>query len=82
MGHDRVGGLKPCGRDLVKEMDRLGIILDVTHLCDDCFWEALDLYSGPVWASHSNCRALVLDSLRPAITPPGSPVGSTTEQAL
>jgi membrane dipeptidase len=40
-------------------MQQLGIILDVTHLCDDCFWEALDLFSGPLWASHQNCRALV-----------------------
>ncbi|MCB1231373.1 MAG: membrane dipeptidase [Verrucomicrobiae bacterium] len=61
MGHDRTGPLKPEGRELIKEMDRLGMILDVTHLCDDCFWEALDLFSGPVWASHSNCRALVPD---------------------
>lgn len=61
MGHDRVGPLKPEGRDLIREMDRLGMILDVTHLSDDCFWEALDLFSGPVWASHSNCRALVPD---------------------
>ena len=44
---------------MVREMDRLGIILDVTHLTDRGFWEALDLYQGPVWASHSNCRALV-----------------------
>ena len=35
------------------------IILDATHLCDDSFWEALDHFRGPVWASHSNCRALV-----------------------
>jgi len=61
MGHDRVGGLKPGGRDLVREMDRLGMILDVTHLSDDSFWEALELFSGTVWASHSNCRALVPD---------------------
>ncbi len=61
MGHDRVGPLKPEGRELVKEMDRLGLILDATHLNDECFWEALDLFSGPVWASHSNCRALVPD---------------------
>lgn len=61
MGHDRVGGLKPEGRELLREMDRLGMILDVTHLSDDCFWEALDLFEGPVWASHSNCRALVPD---------------------
>jgi membrane dipeptidase len=40
-------------------MDRLGIILDATHLCDDSFREALDGFQGPVWASHSNCRALV-----------------------
>lgn len=61
MGHDQVGGLKPEGRDLVREMDRLGMILDATHLCDDSFWEALDLFSGRVWASHSNCRSLVPD---------------------
>jgi membrane dipeptidase len=40
-------------------MDRLGIILDATHLCDDSFWEALEHFTGPVWASHSNCRSLV-----------------------
>ena len=40
-------------------MDRLGLILDATHLCDVAFWEALDLFAGPVWASHNNCRALV-----------------------
>jgi membrane dipeptidase len=40
-------------------MDRLGIILDATHLCDDSFWEALDHFKGRVWASHNNCRALV-----------------------
>ena len=40
-------------------MERLGIILDVTHLCDESFRDALDHFHGPVWASHSNCRALV-----------------------
>lgn len=40
-------------------MERLNIILDVTHLCDDSFWEALDHFSGHVWASHSNCRTIV-----------------------
>ena len=53
------GGLTAAGRELVKEMRRLGIVLDVTHLTDDAFWQALDLYDGPVWASHNNCRALV-----------------------
>jgi membrane dipeptidase len=61
MGHDCTGGLTPEGRELVKEMDRLGMILDVTHLSDESFWEALELFSGPVWASHSNCRTLVPD---------------------
>lgn len=60
-GHDRSGKLKPGGRELVEEMDRLGMILDVTHLCDDTFWECLDIFKGPVWASHSNCRSLVND---------------------
>ncbi len=58
-GTNASGGFNPKGRDLLKEMDRLGFILDVTHLCDACFWEALDLFGGPVWASHQNCRALV-----------------------
>ena len=40
-------------------MRELGLILDATHLCDDSFWEALDVFDGPVWASHHNCRALV-----------------------
>ena len=55
------GPLTPIGRELVKEMDRLGMILDATHLSDEAFWESLDLFHGPVWASHSNCRKLVPD---------------------
>lgn len=58
-GTDATGGFNERGRELLREMDRLGFILDATHLCDDCFWEALDLFQGPVWASHHNCRALV-----------------------
>ncbi|EAR16920.1 MULTISPECIES: dipeptidase [Robiginitalea] len=55
------GGLGPAGRELLAEMDRLGMILDVTHLSDDGFWEALEMFQGPVWASHSNSRKLVPD---------------------
>jgi membrane dipeptidase len=55
------GGLFPQGPALLKEMERVGMILDVTHLSDQCFDEALDLYGGPVLASHHNCRALVPD---------------------
>jgi len=58
-GTDATGGLGKSGRELLKEMERLNIILDATHLCDDSFREALDHFNGPVWASHHNCRALV-----------------------
>lgn len=53
------GGLGPQGRELLSEIQRLKMILDATHLCDVSFWEAMEQYQGPVWASHSNCRALV-----------------------
>ncbi len=56
------GGLGPRGRELLAEMERLGMILDATHLCDESFWEALEHFHGPVWASHNNCRALVNDT--------------------
>lgn len=58
-GTDSSGGLSPDGKTLLREMERLGIILDATHLCDDAFWDAMELFHGPVWASHNNCRALV-----------------------
>lgn len=58
-GTDATGGLGPDGPELLREMDRLGMILDTTHLCDDSFWEAMDVFKGPVWASHSNSRTLV-----------------------
>jgi membrane dipeptidase len=58
-GTDAEGGIGARGRELLREMERLGVILDATHLCDQSFWEALDAFRGPVWASHSNCRALV-----------------------
>ena len=58
-GTDATGYMGANGRALLKEMEDLGIILDATHLCDDSFWEAMDHYHGPVWASHNNCRALV-----------------------
>ncbi|UOR04152.1 membrane dipeptidase [Hymenobacter aerilatus] len=58
-GTDATGHMGPAGHALLREMERLNIILDATHLCDDSFWEALDHFNGPVWASHNNCRALV-----------------------
>ena len=58
-GTNSTGKLSPAGRELLKEMERMNIILDATHLCDDSFWEALDIFKGHVWASHNNVRALV-----------------------
>ena len=58
-GTDATGSMGPEGRALLKEMENLNIILDATHLCDDSFWEAMDHFHGPVWASHNNCRTLV-----------------------
>jgi membrane dipeptidase len=58
-GTNAQGDLGARGRDLVREMDRLGMILDATHLCDESFRDALDHFRGPVWASHSNCRSIV-----------------------
>ena len=57
-GTDATGGLGVRGRELLAEMERLNVILDVTHLSDGSFWEALDHFHGPIWASHSNVRAL------------------------
>ncbi|MDA1349863.1 MAG: membrane dipeptidase [Chloroflexi bacterium] len=53
------GGLFPPAKDLLREMDALGMILDVTHTSDESVRQAMDLFSGPVLASHQNCRALV-----------------------
>lgn len=47
------------GPALLQEMERLGIMLDLTHLTDEAFWQALEIYNGPVLASHNNCRAVV-----------------------
>jgi len=58
-GTGTTDGFTPVGKDLLKEMDALNMILDATHLTDKGFTEAMDLFQGPVWASHHNCRALV-----------------------
>ncbi len=58
-GTDSVGGIGQKGRDLLKKLETLNIILDATHLCDKSFWETMEVYNGPVWASHNNCRTLV-----------------------
>ena len=58
-GTNATGGLGPHGKDLLVKMESLGIILDATHLCDDSFWEAMEIFNGSIWASHQNSRSLV-----------------------
>ncbi len=58
-GTDATGKMNENGLALLQKMEALNIILDATHLCDDAFWQAMDQFNGPVWASHNNCRALV-----------------------
>jgi len=53
------GGLTARGPELLSAMEEVGMILDVTHLADESFWQAVDLFKGPIFASHNNCRALV-----------------------
>lgn len=57
-GGDPERGLTPLGRQAVRRMEALGMLVDVSHLNQGGFWEVLDLIEGPVIASHSNCRAL------------------------
>lgn len=58
-GTESEGPLTDQGRALLDGMARTKMILDVTHLCDESFWEAVERFPGPLLASHSNCRALV-----------------------
>jgi membrane dipeptidase len=51
-------GLTPFGREVIKEMNRLGMMVDVSHVADKTFWDVLDVSTVPVFASHSSCRAV------------------------
>jgi membrane dipeptidase len=55
---DAGGGLTSFGRQVVREMNRLGMIVDLAHIAEKGFWDVLDLSSRPVIVSHANCRAL------------------------
>ena len=44
---------------MVKKIEELNLILDVTHLSDTSFWETIEIYNGNLWASHNNCRKFV-----------------------
>lgn len=56
--HQTGGGLTDLGREFVREAQRIGMIVDVSHLSDEAFWDIMDLTQAPVIASHSNSRAV------------------------
>jgi len=57
--HRQWNGLSDFGRELVAEMNRLGVMVDVSHLSDEAFWQVLEISQAPVIASHSSCRHFV-----------------------
>lgn len=52
------GGLTDQGREFVKEAQRVGMLIDVSHLSDEAFWDVMDITQGPIVASHSNSRTI------------------------
>jgi len=55
---ESAGGLSSLGRQVVKEMNRLGMLIDVSHLAEKGFWDVLEVTNRPIIASHSNCQAI------------------------
>ena len=51
-------GLSPFGKDVVREMNGLGMMVDISHTADTTFWAALETSHAPIIASHSSCRAI------------------------
>src|ERR1043166_3343225 len=51
-------GLNDFGKDVVREMNRLGVIVDISHVSDKAFYDALEVSKAPLFASHSSCRAI------------------------
>lgn len=64
-GTQHPGPLTNAGRELLRQMARLGMTLDLSHMTDAGVDEALDTYSGPIIASHSNARALLPNAPQP-----------------
>ena len=57
-GVEHHNGLTDFGKQVVREMNRLGMMVDISHVADKTFWGALEVSSAPIFASHSSCRAL------------------------
>jgi len=51
-------GLTNFGKEVVQEMNRLGMMVDISHVADKTFWDTLEVSKAPIFASHSSCRAL------------------------
>ena len=51
-------GLTPFGKDVVRELNKLGVMVDISHVADKTFWDALEVSQAPMIASHSSCRAI------------------------
>jgi membrane dipeptidase len=51
-------GLSALGKEIIAEMNRLGMIVDISHVSDKTFWDALEVSKAPIFASHSSCRAI------------------------
>lgn len=57
-GNHTHGGISPLGRDVIREMNRVGMIVDLSHASEESFYDALELSATPIVCSHSSCRAL------------------------
>lgn len=79
--HKTGGGLTELGREYVFEAQRLGILIDVSHISDEAFWDIMNITQGPVIATHSNSRAVrnvsrnLTDDMFKAICQTGGVVG-------
>ena len=79
--HTTGGGLTNRGREYVKEAQRLGMLVDVSHISDQGFWDIMDITEAPIIASHSNSRSVwnhsrnITDEMFQAICNTGGVVG-------
>lgn len=51
-------GLTPLGKQIIREMNKLGVLVDISHVSDKTFYDALEVSAAPMIASHSSCRAI------------------------
>ena len=54
-------GLSPFGKDVIREMNRAGVMVDISHVSDEAFWQTLKITQSPVIASHSSARSFTPD---------------------